>query len=216
MTEHTAPAVTVANVAVANPDDPLGMPAFDGSLDRAAQELTPGRYPAHVHYMDWTEGEAVLVVTDDAAHVEPEPVTTRQQLDALPIGTVLLDKDGYWLRKVSATEWESGCEATLDGWMSFDTDELLGNYNPGEGSMFLPATLLATGPAESKPRTVLDGLPACGLTCSEAEAIASVLRQADKPELADRLIREHGSGDDDAEDEHHDLYDPEHVCLGKD
>lgn len=65
---------------------------------------------------------------------------------------------------------------------------------------------------EDETRTVIDGLPACNLTCSEAEAIGAVLREADKPELADRLIREHGSGDNDSEDEHHDLYDPEHVC----
>lgn len=62
-------------------------------------------------------------------------------------------------------------------------------------------------------RPVIDGLTACNLTCAEAEELAEFFRRADKPNLAERIIREHGLGDDSDEDDHHDGYDPEHICI---
>lgn len=67
-------------------------------------------------------------------------------------------------------------------------------------------------PDEERAGAVIAGLAACGLTCSEAERLADVLREAGHADVADRLIAEHGDGDDDADDEHHHLYNPAHVC----
>lgn len=67
-------------------------------------------------------------------------VKDRAGLDALPVGTVLLDKDGWVLVKTDETEWES-----TNPWNDtevFDTDEILGTYSVGP-SDFLPAEVVA-------------------------------------------------------------------------
>ena len=44
------------------------------------------------------------------------------------------------------------------------------------------------------------------MQCSEVEALAEVFTAADREDLALRIVYWHGAGDDDEEDEHHDLY----------
>ena len=67
-------------------------------------------------------------------------IEDRAGLEALPVGAILLDKDGWVLVKGDDGEWES-----TNPWNDtdyFDTDELLGTYT-GEPSCFLPAEVVA-------------------------------------------------------------------------
>lgn len=57
----SAPAI--ARVVILDPADEHGMPAFDGTLDDAAQQLEPGTYDAAVGYDDGTEADVSLVIT---------------------------------------------------------------------------------------------------------------------------------------------------------
>jgi hypothetical protein len=45
-----------------------------------------------------------------------------------------------------------------------------------------------------------------GLTCGEAQALADVFAAAGRTDAHDFIINEHGRGDDDPEDDHHNLY----------
>lgn len=48
--------------------------------------------------------------------------------------------------------------------------------------------------------------PWTAFNCSEVEAIVGVIHAAGRPELASIIIELHAHGDDDPDDEHHDMY----------
>jgi hypothetical protein len=67
-------------------------------------------------------------------------ITTREELDALPIGARLRDRDGMGLEKIGDVEWRA------EG-LRYNTAEILGHYGSGSRidpeSSFLPATVIA-------------------------------------------------------------------------
>ena len=59
-------------------------------------------------------------------------------------------------------------------------------------------------------RTIDYGAVFGGMTCTEAEALAGVFAAAGDQATHDHIITSHGHGDDDPEDEHHNIYEEAH------
>jgi len=59
-------------------------------------------------------------------------------------------------------------------------------------------------------RTIDYGSVFGGMTCTEAEALADVFTAAGDQATHDHIITSHGHGDDDPEDEHHNIYEEAH------
>lgn len=64
-------------------------------------------------------------------------ITTKAQLQALPIGAEGFDKDGMLIRKVSQSEFMLR-SLNSDTWLTYGLDEVAGDYNEGRHSTFLP------------------------------------------------------------------------------
>lgn len=54
------------HVSIANPDDPMGMPAYDGLAEDAYESLDPGVYPA----VDGDGLDGIVVVEPDGSRFE--------------------------------------------------------------------------------------------------------------------------------------------------
>lgn len=67
--------------------------------------------------------------------VTREPIYTRESLDALPVGTVCVDRDQYRFQKLEEGTWRQ-LECDLNH--TYGSDEIAGEYNPGGISMFFP------------------------------------------------------------------------------
>jgi len=66
MTER---APIIEHIEVDNPDDPMGMPAYGGPLERAGEFLIPGTYTGYAHYTNGEEGHETFTVRDDGTVV---------------------------------------------------------------------------------------------------------------------------------------------------
>ena len=75
-------------------------------------------------------------------------ITTREGLDAVPIGTTIIDSHGDHLTKTGVEEWRDE-----DNEMDHDTDEILGNYG---AESWLPAEVFVPTIAV-EPKFELDG-----------------------------------------------------------
>jgi len=73
-------------------------------------------------------------------------ITTREGLDALPIGKTIRDSHGDLLTKTGPVEWRDEANE-----MDHDTDEIMGAYDPasGEGASWLPAEVIEPGRVKS-------------------------------------------------------------------
>lgn len=99
-------------------------------------------------------------------------ITDRAGLVVLPVGTELLDKDGYLLIKVDDQEW--ALDHPHGDVIYLDTDEIMGVYS-GEPGNFLPA--IVQNRAQKHPLAVLAEIERA--ESARASALATAYEEAE-------------------------------------